>query len=242
MPDLDDPIIEKSRTWVSYDEPAPDKKRVITHIFEAPSSASARRKPRQDRAKFTMAAILEAATEVIDDVGWARASTNRIAERAGVSIGSLYQYFPNKEAILASLVEGHRTAVHGIVGQSLTRLGDPAIGVDDALRGLLEDLVRLHREDPVLTRVLSTEVPHPSAGEGHGAESKHLVARLEEVLVRRRDVRVRDTAAAAHVLATTTEALTRWLAHEAPDDLDTGALINEIVAMLSGYLTLNVER
>ena len=62
-----------------------------------------RRLPRQRRAIATVDAILEAAARILIDTGYASASTNRIAERAGVGIGSLYEYFPGKEAIFAEL-------------------------------------------------------------------------------------------------------------------------------------------
>lgn len=60
-----------------------------------------RRRPVQARARHTVAVILEAAREVFDELGYARATTNHIAERAGISIGSLYQYFPDKAALRA---------------------------------------------------------------------------------------------------------------------------------------------
>jgi len=226
----------KSTTWAMFEDPASQKTRVNAHILEKPPEVPSRRRPRQERARFTVAAILEAAAEVIDDVGWDRASTNRIAERAGVSIGSLYQYFPNKEAILAQLEEHHRTAVHGVVAAALDRLAEPTVAVDTALRALFDDLIELHRDNPVLTRVLSTRVPHHTA-QGRGDEDNRMIHRLEEILVLRPDVRTRDTAAVAHVLATTTEALTRWIAHEAPEQLNVPTLVDEMVAMLSGYIT-----
>ncbi|OWY61320.1 hypothetical protein B7486_64405, partial [cyanobacterium TDX16] len=66
-----------------------------------------RKAPRQQRAVETRARILEAAAEVFTEHGYAAGTTNRIAERAGMSVGSLYQYFPNKDAILVELVELH---------------------------------------------------------------------------------------------------------------------------------------
>jgi AcrR family transcriptional regulator len=213
-----------------------DLNRASAQIFRASGSAAPRRQPRQERARFTFAMILKAAIAVIDEVGWAHASTNRIAERAGVSIGSLYQYFPNREAILASLMEEHREAVHAVVGRAMAGLGDPAQPVSRSLRRLFEDLVQLHREDPVLTRVLSTEVPHLLARKDH-SESEELAVALQQALKQRHDTCVVDVASASHVLATTAEALTRWLVHEAPESLDTDSLIREIVTMLSGYLT-----
>ena len=66
-----------------------------------------RRRPRQARAQATVDAIIQATARVLIEDGYDRASTNRIAQAAGVSIGSLYQYFPSKEALVAALVEEH---------------------------------------------------------------------------------------------------------------------------------------
>lgn len=217
------------------------RNRAAAHVSAGSGATQPRRQPRQERARLTVAAILEAAVDVIDEVGWAGASTNRIAARAGVSIGSLYQYFPNKEAILGSLAEQHRDAAHQVVSQALGKLAEPAVPVACWLRQLFDDLLQLHREDPALTRVLSTEVPHDPAGDDR-AKSEHLVDDLRRALGRRHDTCLVNMDAAAHVLATTTETLSRWLAHEAPESLDTEILIHEIVAMLSGYITGEAER
>ncbi len=66
-----------------------------------------RKTPRQARALATVDIILDATALVLVDEGHDRATTNRVAERAGVSIGSLYQYFPNRDALLGAL--RHRT-------------------------------------------------------------------------------------------------------------------------------------
>ncbi|MFK8079744.1 MAG: TetR/AcrR family transcriptional regulator [Granulosicoccus sp.] len=68
-----------------------------------------RKEPRQKRSQDTVVVILEAAIELICKHGLAELTTNRIAERAGVSIGSVYQYFPGREAILARLVRDMRS-------------------------------------------------------------------------------------------------------------------------------------
>jgi AcrR family transcriptional regulator len=211
-----------------------NKNRVKAHILNAPSS---RRKPYQERARFTVGAILEAAAEVIDEVGWAHASTNRIADRAGVSIGSLYQYFANKEAILATLMEEHRKDVHVVVGLALDRLEDPSVPIEDAFRSLFAELIQMHRDDPVLTRVLATEVPHHHGGSDHGAKSDHLVRWLQRVLEQRPDARIGDAVAASYVIATSIEALTRWLVHAAPDAVDKSAVVDEMVSLFARYLT-----
>ncbi|MGL6291802.1 MAG: TetR/AcrR family transcriptional regulator [Silanimonas sp.] len=67
-------------------------------------SLEARKQPRQPRSRFTVDAMVEAATRILERDGLAALTTNRVAELAGVSVGSLYQYFPNKDALLAALM------------------------------------------------------------------------------------------------------------------------------------------
>lgn len=77
-----------------------------------PSVATQRRRaPRQERAQVTVEAIFEAVAQIVATEGEAALTTNRIAERAGVSVGSLYQYFPSKEAIVTALLDRHCTQV-----------------------------------------------------------------------------------------------------------------------------------
>jgi len=68
---------------------------------------SPRKTPRQERSRSTVEALLEATTDILIRQGYAKLTTNRIAERAGVNIASLYQYFPGKEAIVAELRRRH---------------------------------------------------------------------------------------------------------------------------------------
>jgi AcrR family transcriptional regulator len=181
-----------------------------------------------------VAAILEAAAEVIDDVGWSRASTNRIAERAGVSVGSLYQYFPNKESILHSLLEKHHRDIHEVVEQALEQLTDPRLSVADGLRCLFDDLIRLHHEDPVVSRVLSTAVPlEPDPSAQHPGHDHDALVRL---LAGRPDVDVSDLATAARIVEISVGALTKWMVHEAPAGTNLDAFVDHSVAMIAGYL------
>ncbi len=66
-----------------------------------------RRKPRQQRSIASWHAVLDAAAQLFGELGYARTTTNKVAERAGVSIGSLYQYFADKDALLRALAERH---------------------------------------------------------------------------------------------------------------------------------------
>jgi len=195
-----------------------------------------RRRPTQERASATVQAVIQAAAELFCDPGYDHASTNRIAERAGVSIGSLYQYFANKEAILAALLEEHQHAVHEVLEEALLVLDDPEVPFRQGLEELFTRLVDFHAADPELTRVLSAEVPQLAHGSAGTDEFDHYTSRTVEILRRRPDVAVRKTELSAMLLVSTVESLTRWLAHGAPEGVDSAEFIREAVAMLVGYL------
>jgi AcrR family transcriptional regulator len=75
----------------------------------------ARKVPAQSRSQETVTVILEASARILESDGLRGFNTNAIAERAGVSIGSLYQYFPNKDAIVLALIGGFEKALHDAV-------------------------------------------------------------------------------------------------------------------------------
>jgi AcrR family transcriptional regulator len=116
-----------------------------------------RRRPRQARAQATVDAIIQATARVLVEDGYDRASTNRIAQAAGVSIGSLYQYFPSKEALVAALVETH---VERMI-ECVTRRLDDAAPEDlrHSAEILVGALIAAYRIDPKLHHVLCQEVP-----------------------------------------------------------------------------------
>lgn len=124
---------------------------------------SPRKQPRQERARETVEAILEAAAQVFERHGYAAGTTNRIAERAGISIGSLYQYFPGKDAILLAIVERHVDEGARAMTPLLDGLLAEAPPLRDGLRRVVEAMVALHRDRPALHRVLFEEAPRPPA-------------------------------------------------------------------------------
>src|SRR5579859_5011283 len=73
----------------------------------------------QDRSRATVDALVEATARILVRDGFDRASTNRIAAEAGVSIGSLYQYFPSKEALVAAVIDRHNQATMRLVRSAL---------------------------------------------------------------------------------------------------------------------------
>jgi AcrR family transcriptional regulator len=82
----------------------------MTHTAPA---LEARKSPVQARSAATVAALHSAAIQVLTRDGLSRCTTTRIAERAGISVGSIYQYYPNRDALLAAALEGHLERVRG---------------------------------------------------------------------------------------------------------------------------------
>lgn len=202
-------------------------------------SARVRKQPRQARSRQMVEAVLQAAAEVFAQVGYARATTNRMAERAGVSVGSLYQYFPDKDSLLGSLLERHHAEVHEVIDRAISRLADPKTTLEDGLRRLLSDLVAVHRAHPEQTKALSAAVlrQSPLADEIHKDDDDLVQARrVVQLLAERPDVRAGDHRAMALVLGQATAQLVRWLVHDTPHGADQDHLLEEVLQLLVRYL------
>ena len=83
------------------------------------------RTARQARSKATVDAIIEAATRILAETGWAALNTNAIAARAGVSVGSVYEYFPNKQAILDVIMDRHLEAGEALLAEAASEIRGP---------------------------------------------------------------------------------------------------------------------
>ncbi len=194
-----------------------------------------RKQPRQRRSELTRQRILDGAAHVFADHGYAAGTTNRIAERADVSIGSLYQYFPNKDAILVELMTAHVRA-----GIAVTQ-GHLAAGLPDSLEDTLRLFVRAtidnHREAPALHRVLFEEAPRPPEFLRMLHESETAIVTLTRALLDAHpEVRVDDTYTAARLVVAAIESLVHRLI-ASPTPIEVTQFENELVAMLTKYLT-----
>src|SRR5436190_3384370 len=117
---------------------------------------SPRKQPLQKRSHETVDAILAATAQVLVRHGYEGASTNRIAEAAGVSVGSLYQYFPSKEAFVLALFERHCEEIARIVERAL--MAEASAAIPDLVRSLVRGLLEAHRASPELHAVLTEQV------------------------------------------------------------------------------------
>lgn len=101
-----------------------------------------------------MEAILEAAARILDRQGWGRFTTNAVAEVAGVSIGSLYQYFPNKLALVEAILRRHFDEV-----RSALRCSDEPTSRMERIERLVSGMITAHSTHPALHRVLLEDIP-----------------------------------------------------------------------------------
>ncbi len=117
-----------------------------------------RKKPRQRRSQQTVAAILEATARILVEEGSKGLNTNRVAELAGVSIGSLYQYFPNKEAMVLALAEEHLAKQIKILGGLSEELHK--LPLSEAIRIVIRTLIKATLVDAELHRAFVTDLVH----------------------------------------------------------------------------------
>lgn len=119
---------------------------------------SPRRVPRQQRARLTVDAVLEATVRIVKREGLAHVTTNRIADVAGVSIGSLYQYFPDKQAIFAALHSRHVEQVDLLIERTFR--APTGSSLEELFRSLIGRMIDLHAADPALHEMLLGQIPH----------------------------------------------------------------------------------
>jgi AcrR family transcriptional regulator len=128
----------------------------------AKKSLGRRRKPSQERAKVTVEAMLDAAVMLLKRGGANAITTNRIADTAGVSIGSVYQYFPNKHALFAALHERHIALVADVINRRIKECAESSL--ERLVESLVDGMVEAHAVDPELSELLMSEVPHHADG------------------------------------------------------------------------------
>jgi AcrR family transcriptional regulator len=192
----------------------------------------------QQRSRTTVDALLEATARILVKEGFDKASTNRIAEVAGVSVGSLYQYFPSKEALVVAVIERHQQEIMRTVRGELAEVA--ALPVQKAVRKLVAVAVKAHQVDPKLHRVLAEQIPRVGK-----LEKLDLVNRENYDLFRTfleshfGELRVNDLELASFVCVTTIEALTHNAVLHYPETLSDqtlDALIDEAARLVAGYL------
>jgi AcrR family transcriptional regulator len=197
-----------------------------------------RKYARQERSRATVDALVEATARILSREGFESASTNRIAEEAGVSIGSLYQYFPCKEALVAAVLDRHNQRLMEVARGTLPRID--TLPLEEAVRAIVTVGIDAHRVNPRLHRVLTEQMPRSAQLMGRASFSREIQGLFRTFLERHLDeIRPLDLDLAAFLCVTSIEAVTHTAVLHRPDVL-TGesatALVEEATRLIVGYL------
>lgn len=186
-----------------------------------------RRIPRQARATTTVDAILTAALQLLESDGVDQLTTNHVAERAGVSIGTVYQYFSDKQAILGALAERSAAAVRDSIAAML--IERPDLGT---VRPIVRALMRSFEGSPATRVALLDALFHHG---GKGVLQQHHQAFFASIAGKTR-LQVALTPESAFVLTHAAISLLRAASAEPELGLDPDALENELVRLMEAYL------
>jgi AcrR family transcriptional regulator len=193
-----------------------------------------RKAPRQDRSRATVDAILDATEILLVQHGYEGVSTNKVAAAAGVSVGSLYQYFPNKDALVAAVIQRHSDRCFGRLG---TRLADLASAdAERVARVMIELLVEMKLVERPLQRALLSVPRSGPLGDVIGTTE-----RLEQVLclyleAHRREIAPTAPKLAAFVLIRTGGAIVDSIVLEDQGEAEAAAIVDEYTQMVLRYL------
>lgn len=188
----------------------------------------------QARSRATVDALVEATARILVREGFDKASTNRIAEVAGVSVGSLYQYFPGKEVLIAAVIDRHNREIAQVARGVLAEVA--AQPIEKAVHRLVVVAIEAHRVDPKLHRVLAEQIPRMGRLENVEA----FYALFKDYLESHCDeLRAVDLELAAFVCVTSIEALTHTAVLHHPEILSDDAfetLVEEATRLVVRYL------
>lgn len=207
------------------------------HMARKPLT-SPRKLASQERSRLTVDALVQATARILVKEGYDKASTNRIAAVAGVSVGSLYQYFPSKEALVAAVIDRHTQNLMHVVHDALTKV--VARPIDVAVRELVSVGIDAHRVDPKLHRVLAEQIPR--TGRFGNIE---VIDRNFQLLVRgyfaahRDEIDVSDLDVATFICITAVEALTHAAVLHHPEiltDEKVGTFVDDVTRLILRYL------
>lgn len=192
--------------------------------------------PKQARSRFTVGSILEAATQILSQDGSQKLSTNRIAERAGVAVASLYQYFPNKEAIVGALYERQLSEERAEVEARAAELAERDARA--IVRVAVKSTVAIHARRPRFVKALLESIPVLGLAEAHARAREQVVALVARAMRERRSElrEAGDVEMRAFVVVQAVESAIHAAASERPEYLHDPRFEDELVALVERYL------
>ncbi|WP_443113200.1 TetR/AcrR family transcriptional regulator [Herbaspirillum seropedicae] len=196
-----------------------------------------RKEPRQARSRAMVDTILDAMSRVLVERGYAKTNTNLVAESAGISVGSLYQYFPNKDALIFALRERHATRMLALFEDAVAHIDDAGTLSSD-FDQVISAVVAAHLLEPELNRILEEEFPAYNLPVSTEIRQGFFEA-IHRVLEKHRDsITTPDLDLAAFVLQRMLKALIKAVVLTGPGGVPPGSVRSEILPAVIGYLTL----
>jgi AcrR family transcriptional regulator len=194
-----------------------------------------RKAPLQARSKAMVEAILEATARILAERGYAGTNTNLVAECAGVGVGSVYQYFPNKDALVAALHERHAQQMHEAIDTALAATRPRTLRRH--IEAIVHALLQAHRLQPELHRVLEKEFPFFDPPKKDSPADNLIFKRVRQLLEDNRGAIVpRDLDLATWLVLQTMESLVHAAVLDPPADIPPAGVEHGIADVLMGYL------
>jgi AcrR family transcriptional regulator len=194
-----------------------------------------RRAPRQERALATVEVLLTATAQVLVEEGYAKASTNKIARRAGVSVGSLYQYFSDKDALVNALLEQWVERQLALLEETLVALREA--DAEATVRAVLVGMIQIKQHSPELTRVLYEQIPRTGQFDQVERWNRRAAQLLEGHLeARRAQVRPQALGQVAWLLVQIFHGVINHAALYQPGLLQEAWLVEELTELVLRYL------
>lgn len=198
------------------------------------TAVTPRKKPRQARSQATVEAILDAATRVLIEDGYDKTTTNRIAAVAGVSIGSLYQYFPNLGAIIEALFDRHEAKMLAHLGRMVMEVAGKPLEV--GVRAYIRALLAVHAENPRLHQVFTRQLVASDLEKIRQIQGRAEAAVRIWLESHRDEIRPRNIDMAAFILVSSVETVTHAALIDRPEVLKDESFAEEVTQLVVAYL------
>lgn len=191
-----------------------------------------RKAPLQARSRETVAVILRAGARVLGELGWSGFTTNKVAEAAGVSIGSVYQYFPDKLALIDAIRHSHLEDVLAV----MRGIGQANPSANQLIEHLVRGLIAAHSIEPKLHRVLLDEAPGDvHARSAHEAFESEYLQHYRLMVTRICGTQENGNELVAQVLSSAVEGVIHGAARRGA--LGSEPFRRELEAMIHAYLS-----
>jgi AcrR family transcriptional regulator len=197
-------------------------------------SLKPRKRPVQGRSETTVAALFEASIQVLLAVGYRKFTTTRVAERAGVSVGTLYQYFPNRQALISAVIERYLDELTSTIDRHCAALrGHP---LDAIVTGLVDAVIAAKWAHIEVSRALHEPLADIGGAELVRTAAMRTTGSVAEVLRSCSDASFRDVDRLALLIVISSSSVLQVAIAEQTSALDPETLRAHMCAMVLGYL------